>query len=203
MKPILDLPPGISHEQLLTIVNDRLRDIQGNFQVLVENPSSEDVDLGAHKITNLADPRNDMDAVNLRTLKRTGIVEEQPIKKVSGSVYTAVFTLDGFLETLMSAPSFGVDIGNEGVPLRAWAHCKGAPTADASFNFTVILPGKTTADAITILTADIVIPSGSTEMAFSTGLRFRSRMAKKSLIDIVVVEAGGGSGFTAGLMVQR
>lgn len=202
---ILEISPApATQAELVAQLNDRIRDLGEDLKILVASPSTFELDMGAHKIVNVTDPSNDLDVVNLRTLKKFGSEEpDQLQKKPTLDAYTIVFTKDGNPDTLEDAPSFTVDEGREGVPLRVWFRYKGAPVTDASFNMKITEPKKVEADAITLLSEDVVIPAGTVRTVFSKKLAYRKRMAKDTIVDIVIVASGGGSLLSAGLIVGR
>lgn len=81
---ILELPPGLTLEQLQTILNDRLRDLNAVLKEYVIAPADQSLDLGTQRIVNLADPKDDLDGVNLRTLQRFKPIET-PTKSTPGT----------------------------------------------------------------------------------------------------------------------
>ena len=209
MKTILELPPNLDLEQLHTLVNDRFRDINAALAILVSNPAEPDtnIDLGANRIINLADPAGDLDAVNLRTLKRgaTTAAKIQPVAPVKAApvsgldFYTIVFTKDGIVADGDTAPSFVVDAGREGIVAHGWFFAKGPPQNDANFNMTVTVGAVVN----TVFTADAVILANATVPTFATNLKFKARMVKGNIVDLKVGAAGSASSFTAGLVVHR
>lgn len=86
MKAILELPPSLTLDQFQQLYNDRLRDLNAALVDVVETPSERDVDLGTHRVVNVADPKDDLDAVNLRTLKRANQPAAQESKATSQTV---------------------------------------------------------------------------------------------------------------------
>lgn len=205
IKLILEIDPGITTVPgLISVINDRVRDLGEDLKILVANPATSDVDLGNFQIHNLGDPSNDLDAVNLRTLRKQPTGDATQQATVSGlDAYTVVFTKDGFPTDGEAAPSFTVDKAREGTALRAWFRCKGPPTSDATFNFKVTEPKGVEADAKTVLSADVVIPAGSVRTIFSEKILYKKRMITDSVVDIVIVVAGGCSMLSAGLIVGR
>jgi hypothetical protein len=59
-------------EQTADVLNDRIRDLNKLFQDYVFQPADNDVDLGYGRVVNLGDPKDDLDGVNLRTLRKFG-----------------------------------------------------------------------------------------------------------------------------------
>lgn len=71
-----ELPSNLSSiAEVLAAVNQRIRDIRSTLQGYVQNPAIDNVDLGSNRIINLADPINDLDGVNYRSLKK---YQQQP-----------------------------------------------------------------------------------------------------------------------------
>src|SRR4051812_28019509 len=58
-------------DKLLSALNDRFRAWNEQARNIVTNPAQKDtpLDVGGNPVVNLADPRDAMDAVNLRTLR--------------------------------------------------------------------------------------------------------------------------------------
>lgn len=69
---LLELPPDLNIGQLQTILNDRIRDLNKFFELYLIQPADDDVDGGLNRVVNIADPKNDLDGVNLRTLRKFG-----------------------------------------------------------------------------------------------------------------------------------
>ena len=176
MKAILELPPGLTMEQLQALLNDRIRDLNFTLSDVVESPALENVDIGTHRVINLADPSNDLDAVNLRTLKKFLALPDDTAT-LSGAVqplieprFSCPFTFvnaDGTPTADLVAGDetndFIIPRGWDGPPAGWDAFCEIAPTGSSAV--VDILLNEVTVFSSTKL----VIPSGSIALQKGTG----------------------------------
>src|ERR1043165_6098794 len=108
---VLELPPNLSPAALQTLLNDRIRDLNRLLQGVAFNPAVTDLDMAQFRIVNLADPTDDLDAVNLRTLRRTAggaAATETPASSGGLDAYTIVFVIPGFPGPDEAVPAFVV-----------------------------------------------------------------------------------------------
>src|SRR5262245_55629275 len=100
MQEIEELPPNLTPAQTVELVNDRIRQINAALRGVQQNPGVTAADIGLFRIVNLADPKDDLDGVNLRTLKRWRPIEAQQIPTAAGrglDGYCITFVKDGTL----------------------------------------------------------------------------------------------------------
>lgn len=126
-----ELPSNLSTvADVVAAVNDRLRQLNNWLvQAFVENPALADVSLGNNRITDLADPTNDLDAVNLRTLKK-----QQPVSSVTTTTPQVVrvpvtFGIDDDTIGQNVAGKYGV-VWMKGRPETAYISVVERPTTD-------------------------------------------------------------------------
>lgn len=132
IKLILEIDSGVATiPALVGLINDRIRDLGEDLKIVVTNPSLVSVDLGGNQINNLADPSSDLDAVNLRTLKR-------------------IPAADAILQT----PALPDEIGQVtfGLPTDAAGQGPNSDGTDATgYRVTALNPGVPFAGSITLI----------------------------------------------------
>jgi hypothetical protein len=194
---LIDLPKGLTLAQLETILNDRFRDLNLLLGAFVINPSDVDVSLGGFKITNLADPTDDLDGVNLRTLKRLGAGGATTTATGTATgldAYTIVFCVPGFLGPNELIPAFVVGLDRHGAPEEVWVYALGAPST-GPFTFQV------TKNGANILPAVVTLPNGAVGPIFSIAFSGGS-FAHGDVIQLSPV-SGSASGISVGVVVRR
>lgn len=193
---LIELPPGQNVAQLTTLINDRIRELQLILDHLMANPAEEELDMSNLRIKSLADPKDDLDSVNLRTLKKFGgQITTTTTDAVSKDAYTIVFSKDSTLLAGEVTPPFVVGVDRLGAPEEAWICAEVAPTADAAINFT--------ANGARLLTVDLVLPAGSIGPVFATGFRSVSTFAHGTVVLPVITAGGGADLVSLGLVVRR
>lgn len=139
---ILELPLNLTPAQFQTLVGDRIRDLNLLLRGVGLNPSVTDLSLGSFRITNVADPTDDLDGVNLRTLKRLAsqapspapVVAVAPVPVVPGSTNGA-------------GSGGGVPLGPGGVPTSGTPIPPGVPHVS-------VLPGPS--DPLSVIGQQII-----------------------------------------------
>ncbi len=104
---LLEIPPGLSPQQFMTLLSDRVRDLNVLLKRLETNPAVLDLAMANFRITGLADPTDDLDAVNLRTLRKMGATATQTAQQQAAAAPAAS----------SSGGSTNSAGGNGGVPL--------------------------------------------------------------------------------------
>ncbi len=198
VQQILELPPALTPDQLQTTLNDRIRDLNGALGNAVQNPALGQVDLGNFKIINLADPKDDLDTVNLRTLKKfagTGVAQEVAGRSSGTENPTIYFTFDGFPADGEESP-FAIIMANRAgfSPTAIAVSAVGAPTSDCSVNLTI--------GGVKMLAADLVLPAGSQGPIFSSAFALGAAFPLGTLIESLVIKAGGAVQLTIGLAIS-
>jgi hypothetical protein len=143
VKQLAELPPNLTLAQLQALLNDRIRDVNDILTGAVSNPAEADVDMAAHRITNLADPRDDLDAVTLRTLKRFSPAAPA-VQAVPGDAdyYAIVFDEDGALVDGETIPAYAVMTNRTGNPFECCLYSRVAAPGDVEINFGVLVPNS-------------------------------------------------------------
>ncbi len=108
---LLEIPPGLSPAQFQTLLSDRIRDLNVLLKKLADNPAVLDLAMANFRITGLADPTDDLDGVNLRTLRRVSAAAQAASSQTK--------TAPG------ATTSLGATNGGGGVPLDG----TGVPTS--------------------------------------------------------------------------
>lgn len=143
MNTLPELPPNLTLAQLQELINDRIRQLNLDLSDTVESPASATFDMGNNRIVALADPQGDLDAVNLRTLKRfpPGAGAALPAATAAGvQAYAMVFDKDAALVDGETIPAYIVAKDRDGGPQEASLYSRIAAPSDVSINFGVILP---------------------------------------------------------------
>lgn len=195
---ILTLPPGASGDQLLSLVNDRINQINLAFAKFLQNPALGSADLGQAKIINLADPKDDLDGVNLRTLKRfggTGTTEQVAGGSANGFP-TIYFTFDGAPDSGEISP-YAIILPNRAgfTPVEVGVSAVGAPVSDA-------LAVNLTIGGVSMLSSDLLLAIGDSGPAVSTSFALAGALAVGTLIQAVIVSVGGATQVTIALSIR-
>lgn len=196
-KAITELPPGLTLEDLQTTLNDRIRDLNSAFQGLVQSPAIAAADLGTQQIINLADPAQDLDGVNLRTLKRFAGQggTTTPVAASGPAAYTIVFTFDGLPFDGQISPSFTVNQLRDGFsPVVVSLTAEGAPATECSVN--LLIGDKN------VLTADLVLPAAGLGPVYSQQFAIRA-MPAGTKIRASINLAGNSSQVVVELVMGR
>lgn len=184
---ILAIPPGVSGAELVTLFNDRIDQMNLAFAKFLQNPALGPADLGQAKIVNLADPKDDLDGVNLRTLnRRLGQPVDQQVTSGSGpNAYTIVFSKDGFPDDGETSPPFCINERRDGFgPVVVSLCADDAPVSDMAVNVTL--------EGLPILSADLVLPAGETGPVFSRSFKLGGFNQGKRVRPLIVDSGGAG-----------
>lgn len=198
---ILDLPTDLADlAQLVGILNDRIHQINGALQLYVANPSPADVSIGTHRITELADPKDDLDGVNLRTLKRA---VGEPVEQTGGTgdgieEPTIYFTFDGLPFDGEESPYAMILPNRDGfAPTAVGLTAVGAPTA-GSLKINLAIVGL----AGDMLTVDLELPEGENGMRSTTGFRLPGAFKTGTKVQAIITRAGGATQVTIALGIK-
>lgn len=207
MSGVLEIPGNTTQAQLLDMVNDRIRDLNAILATLVPNPATDDVDLGKNRIINLADPKNDLDAVNLRTLKHSAgsaATQTTPtIKAVTSGLdsYCIVFSKDGTVHDGDQAPGYAVTLERKGMPVAIWVMSIQPPVTDFNGNAQIDIGDGNGPKSI--LATDIVLPATKLGPVIVRKLAYAPIMPEGSRVTILIDKGGLAGGFTMGVVVKR
>ncbi len=187
-----ELPSNLSTiAQVLAAINQRIRDIQTTLQGYLQNPSTVVQDMGTQRIINMADPQDDLDAVNLRYLRKFQQAPNAPVVQPAAEVGIITFGVDD--------DSTGENlIGKYGIVLRGFV--------PGLFGFTAVTPptsantifeiwfsrdnGATFAFAGRATFATTATGNSVTTVAFNVGFIFKVG----DLIRLDGIQSGGAQG---------
>jgi len=200
---ILAIPGTPSGPQLVSLVNDRIDQINLAFQKFLQNPALGAADLGQQKIINLADPKDDLDGVNLRTLKKFGAVPvDTGTGKGSGIEQpTIYFTFDGLPFDGEESPFAIIMANRDGfTPTAVSASAVGAPTS-ADTQISVEVLGSDFVP-VEMLASNLSIPLGTHGPVFTSAFGHGGSLKKGTLLRATIVVAGGATQVTIGLAIR-
>lgn len=194
---ILEIPAGATPAQLTDLMNDRIRSINALVKGYLQNPAIGAADLGQFQIINLADPKNDLDGVNLRTLRKfggTGSTQQET--GGSGERPTIYFTLDGLVFDGEVSPYAIILANRVGFSLTAVGlSAVGAPTSEPlSINLQI---GGTN-----LLGTDAQLPVGQNGPVIVKNFLNPPQLALGTLIQAIINSGGGATQVTIALSLQ-
>jgi hypothetical protein len=203
---VLELPPNQTLQQLQTLINDRLRDLNLILNGLMSNPADADLDMAQFLIHNLADPVADLDGVNLRTLKRgttapAAIAPTTAATSTSGGAYTIVSEAAATLGDGDVSPAYVVGLDRVGSPEEVWIYAESAPLSGCAINWQVQLGGAGAFQAL--LSADLVLPIGSLGPVFSTAFALKAQFPHGTVVKMVATSGGSAGLVSAGVVMKR
>lgn len=194
---VVELPENLTHAQLVTLLNDRFRDLNLLLTHLVSNPADVDVSLGQFKITDLADPTGDFDGVNLRTLKRMAGAPVATTAQSTGSAldaYTIVYSLSGLVGPNEVIPAYIVGKDRAGTGEEVWVYALGAAVTDFTFQLTL--------NGTNMLPGPVTLGAGANGPVFSTSFAGVASLTHGDRVELVPL-TGSPSGVSVGLVVKR
>lgn len=200
---LLELPPNLTAAQFQQLVADRIRDLNLLIQQFAINPGVVDLSMGSFRITNLADPTDDLDAVNLRTLRRgaAGTVTTPVTSSGAGGAYAIVSEFSTTLGDGDVAPAYVVGMDRVGSPEETWIYAESAPLTPCAINWQVQLGGSGAFQ--TLLSADLVLPAGSLGPVFSTALALRGVFPHGTVVKMVATTGGAAGGVSMAVVIKR
>jgi hypothetical protein len=180
---IQELPPGAVTTDL---INDRIRSLNAALAQYVQNPARGPVDLAQFQIINLADPKNDLDGVNLRTLKKfggTGTVEQVTGTGSGSGPYALIFAFDGFPADGEISPTATINQQRDGrAPVVVSFTCTTGGASDVKGNLVL--------DGVNLLSEDIVIPAGQLGPVYSQKFSLSSALKIGQGLRAIITAAG-------------
>jgi hypothetical protein len=200
---ILEIPalPAPTIAQLVGLLNDRIRDLNTLVAALQSNPATAILDMGTNRIINVADPKNDLDAVNLRTLKhpKTAAIGQQ--QQTGGlDSYAIVFSNNGNLSNGAQAPGYPVQTARIGNIIAVGVMAIQAPTSNYSGNVQVQLPGGI---ITSVLSTNIILPAGQLGPVYSMAIAYAPRMPQGTRVTVLNTLGGNAGGLTLIAVVKR
>lgn len=203
---ILELPPNLTPAQFQTLVNDRIRDLNILLRGVAYNPALTDLAMANFRITGLADPTDDLDAVNLRTLRRQGVpaTQQQAVAATTASgtgAYTIVSESNGPLNDGDIALAYVVGLDRVGTPEEVWLYSETPPTTDCAINWQVQISGG--GPFANLLSADLVLPGGHNGPVFSTAFALHGPFPRATVIKVVATTGGQATKASMGLTIKK
>lgn len=198
---LLELPPGLTLAQLQTTINDRFRELNNLFDDYVFQPADADVDIGTSRIVNLADPKNDLDGVNLRTLRKfQGAPATQEVSSTGLDAYAIAITTEGFAANGLMTPAYDVNHLREGDMVCVSFSALTAGSVQASIINPVLI--NSAGVQSNILTEPLTLPIGQTAAVYSVKFALTG-LSKGMKVVNVFTQAGDAQNFTATIVVRR
>lgn len=162
---------------------------------------TEPMSMGLNRITDVTDPANPLDAVNLRTLRKTvqdlGHRQKQPVPPAPPAYYTIVWSTNG---TLVSgtAPPYIVNAHRTGVPGMVRAY---GLTSIGTATVNVVYVPQGTGTATSLLSTPLTYSTGTPASSSS----FIANLPTLQINDVVfgtVIGVGTQVNFTLELLVN-
>jgi hypothetical protein len=159
------IPPGLTGDQLIVALNDRLRAIA--LLLTPPGPTSAKLDMRGFGIVNLADAVNAQDALNMETADKRYLTASNAIPasatsktiimQSTGNVAVGNLVTPAFTTTLDPSKQYIMDKAYISVPAQA-----NAPTGSSLIIDPVVLPAGSPAGTAyqKVLTSPLVLPAG-------------------------------------------
>lgn len=196
----LELPNGITDfPTLVTALNDRYRQLDAFLKEFWHTPGLLDYSMGNHRIIQLSDPNDDLDGVNLRTLKKFGPGEPPPPPDVIVA-RTAVFDKGSALVDGEDIPAYVVGKDIEGSPTQAWIYSRADAPGDVEINFGVLVGGIGTEKIL--LTHNLILPSGSKGPVFSAQIKV-PQLPVRSVLYPLIIAGQSATMCSMGVVIRR
>lgn len=199
-----DLPPGLTLATLQSTLSDRIKNLNLILNGLMTNPATADLDMAQFLIHNLSDPVGDLDAVNLRTLKRLSgappVTTTAPAATTARSAYTIVSDTADTLVDGDVAPAYIVGSDRVGTPEESWIYAETAPVSACAINWQVQLAGVGPFQKF--LSTDLVLPAGSLGPVFSSAIALRVLFPRGTVVKMVATTGGGAAGVSMGIVMK-
>jgi hypothetical protein len=129
MNTLVELPPDTTPDKLTAAINDRIRQLQQILTDVLTNPMGADLDMGKFRIVSLSDPKDDLDGVNLRTLKRFQGDNNPPdtTANARGGKFVIVFSSDDVVEAGQEIADYVFATGRLGKIIQGKLYARSAP----------------------------------------------------------------------------
>lgn len=197
----LELPPGLTtFEALVTALNERYRQLAEFFKEFWHNPGTSDYSMGNHRIIQVADPNDDLDVVNLRTLRKFGPQETEQAKQLDA--YTIVFASPAALVDDEDVDAFVVGKDRSGAPEECWLYSRTAAPGDVSINFG-IQTNPPSGPIVNLLTTDLTLPSGTKGPVFATSGFKAPSFPRRTVVYPIIVSGSSATLCSMGIVVKR
>lgn len=208
---IQDIPLDATPEQFAGLVNNRFLNLQGAInEHLVRQESEDDVDIGGNRVVNVGDPVNDLDVVNLRTLKKVATApkkEDSVQPKANPDVvdqhFAIYFTKDGFVADDEESPYATIDEHREGYPISALITSKTAPASETlKVNFKVLRVDQVDTEDLIEIPLEIAIDAKGPTFS-DLGLKITEKLAKGTILYMKIVKGGDAQQVVGQITMRR
>lgn len=155
--------------------------------------------MNGNRLTEVPDPANATDAVNLRTLKKAlqGVSQLHRKTQSSQGAYTIVWSINGTASG--TAPPYIINPFRTGSPMLVKLYAINTGTATTGFNINYVQGG--TGTAVRILSSDILLPTGTTGPITVSNFVLTQGFAVNDVLYLVVTTTGGASNLSLELLV--
>lgn len=200
MNDLAALPAGLTPEELVTAMNRRIYELNAILKGAAENPATKDLAMAYKRIVALGDPQDDLDAVNLRYLRRfagSGSQEQQSQQApvAASGFYTIVLSKDGFVSDEELTPYFTVNDGRIGKPYSVSVTCVDPPSiGDLTIN--VQVGGQD------VLAEVLTLSQGSTGPVRTSELAYTGTIPDLTNVQGVILTGGGAGRVTIEMVVR-
>jgi hypothetical protein len=155
--------------------------------------------MGGNRLTDVPDPTNATDAVNLRTLKKELQGVSRSHQKVQpGQYYTIVWANSGTASG--TAPPYVINPFRTGAPVIAKVYALGTGTGATGFNIYYAQGG--TATPVKILTSDLILPANSKGPVSQTAFTITADLSVNDVLYTVVTTTGGANNLSVELLIN-
>ena len=153
--------------------------------------------MGGNRLTDVPDPSNNLDAVNLRTLRKYLQGISHPHEKESGADYTIVWSTNGTASG--TAPPYIVTRKpGKLVVAKAYALNTGASATAVNIWYTAQGTGTPTK----ILQNDLVLPGSKNGPVSTTAFTLPVGVSVNDVLYAVISTAGGASNYSVELLIE-
>lgn len=193
----VSVPPSSDLETLRKHVVVNLNNL--SLRIAQQDNRTAPMSMGGNRLTDVPDPANALDAVNLRTLKKALQGQSHPHQKQSSANhYTIVWSING-IATGTTTP-YIVNPYRTGSPGVAKIYALNTGTANTGMAIWYV-PGGTGTPA-KLLTTDIILPLSKKGPISATGFVLQVPFAINDVLYAVVTTAGGASNLSLELLVN-
>jgi hypothetical protein len=156
--------------------------------------------MGGNRLTDVPDPSNALDAVNLRTLKKFQQGNTHRVTRSGGSVYTIVWSFYGTPTGTSTSPAYIINPSRTGTPVVAKFYAVGTGTGSTTANI-FYRQGGTGAPA-QVLTSDINLPANAFGPVSESNFTLTANLSVNDIFYTVLTTAGGATNLTLELLIQ-
>ena len=157
--------------------------------------------MGGNRLTDVPDPSNALDAVNLRTLKKfTSPISHPRQREIPANVYVPVWSFYGTSTAVSTSPGYIINPNRQGIPVVAKMYAVGTGTGSTTANIYYRQGGIGT--PAKILTNDITLPASVFGPVSETNFTLSASLSVNDVLYTVVTTAGGAVNLTVELLVQ-